>query len=120
MNFKSFMKDKMLITLLLLFGVITIEIFLIPFSYGNFIKIYIPSIIILMYVIGILIEYFTKKSFYTKLFNLLSELDDKYLITEIIKEPAFLEEKLFKDAFEQINKSMIDNVNKYKYMRRRL
>lgn len=114
------MKDKILLSILLLFGVATIEIFLIPFQFGIFIKLYIPIIIVFMYLIGITAEYFTKKSFYKKLFNLLDELDDKYLITEIIQNPSFLEGKLFKKAFEQINKSMIENVNKYKYMRRGL
>jgi len=119
-NFKSFMKDKLVLTILLLFGIATIEIFLIPFKFGIFIKLYIPIVILFVYMLGILIEYFTKKSFYTKLFNMLNELEDKYLISEIIKNPSFLEGKLFKNAFEQIDKAMIENVNKYKYMRRGL
>jgi len=92
-NFKSFMKDKLVLTILLLFGIATIEIFLIPFKFGIFIKLYIPIVILFVYMLGILIEYFTKKSFYTKLFNMLNELEDK---------------------------AMIENVNKYKYMRRGL
>ena len=123
MNFKSFMKDKLVLTILLLFGIATIEIFLIPFKFGIFIKLYIPIVILFVYMLGILIEYFTKKSFYTKLFNMLNELEDKYLISEIIKNPSFLEGKLFtmkELTFEQIDKAMIENVNKYKYMRRGL
>ena len=46
MNFKNFIKDKILLCFLLLFGIATIEIFLIPYPFGNFIKIYIPVAII--------------------------------------------------------------------------
>lgn len=115
MNFKSFIKDKILLITLLLFGITTIEIFLIPYPFGNFIKIYIPVTIIFLYIIGLSIEYFMKQRFYKGLEDTLNNLDDKYLISEIIKVPSFMEGKILKDLLEQINKSMVENVNKYKY-----
>ena len=120
MNVKSFIKDKMLVSFLLLFAVITIEIFLIPYAFGNFIKVYIPISIFTMYIVGVSIEYFTKKNFYHTVENTLEELEEKYLITEIMRTPTFWEGKLLKVFFEQVNKSMVENVNKYKYMRGRL
>ncbi len=116
MNLKGFIKDKMLLTVLLLLGIATIEIFLIPYPFGNFIKIYIPIAILSLYVIGIIIEYFTKRRFYKNLLNTIKELDKKYLITEIINSPNFTEGKILKDTLQEIDKSMIENVNKYKYM----
>lgn len=115
MNFKSFIKDKILLTVLLLFGIATIEIFLIPYPFVNFIKIYIPVTIMLLYLLGITIEYFSKQRFYKNLENILSELEEKYLVTEIINTPEFAEGKILKSSLEQINKSMVENVNKYKY-----
>lgn len=38
------------------------------------------------------------------------------MITEIIKRPNFLEGKILYDNLVQINKSMLENVNKYKYL----
>ena len=116
MDFKLFFKEKVITILLLLFGIITIEIFLMAYNVGMFIKIYIPLIIMGLYVISISIEYFKRKRFYDNLLNMLEELDEKYLITEIIKTPNFLEGKIFKNSLEQIDKSMLENVNKYKYM----
>lgn len=115
MNLKSFIKDKILMTTLLLFGIFTIEIFLIAYPFGNFIKLYIPIVILCLYFIGITIEYFTKRNFYKNLLNTLNELEEKYLITEIIKVPNFMEGNMLKSVLEQIDKSMIENVNKYKY-----
>ena len=116
MNFKLFFKEKVITILLLLFGIITIEIFLMAYNVGMFIKIYIPLIIIGLYMISIIIEYFKRKKFYDNLLKILEELDEKYLITEIIKTPNFLEGQIFKNSLEQIDKSMLENVNKYKYM----
>lgn len=116
MNFKLFFKEKVITILLLLFGIITIEIFLMAYNVGMFIKIYIPLIIMGLYMISIIIEYFKRKKFYDNLLKILEELDEKYLITEIIKTPNFLEGQIFKNSLEQIDKSMLENVNKYKYM----
>lgn len=116
MNFRSFIKDKIISIILLLFGIITIEIFLITYPIGSFIKLYIPIIIIILYIIALGIEYLNKKSFYSNLLNTLNELDEKYLITEIIKSPNFMDGKILKDVLEQTDKSMIENVNKYKYI----
>ena len=116
MDFKLFFKEKVITILLLLFGIITIEIFLMAYNVGMFIKIYIPLIIMGLYMISIIIEYFKRKKFYDNLLKILEELDEKYLITEIIKTPNFLEGKIFKNTLEQIDKSMLENVNKYKYM----
>ena len=116
MNFRLFLREKASTILLLLFGLITIEIFLMAYNVGMFIKIYIPLIIMGLYMISIIIEYFKRKKFYNNLLNMLEELDEKYLITEIIKTPNFLEGQIFKNSLEQIDKSMLENVNKYKYM----
>lgn len=120
MNIKSFIKDKILSIVLLLFAIITSEIFLIPYPIGNFIKIYIPVAIFAVYAIGLSVEYITKKSYYSNLTNMLDELEEKYLITEIINTPNFAEGKILKDTLQEINKAMIENVNHYKYLRRGL
>ncbi len=116
MNFRNFIKDKIISIALLLFGIFTIEIFLITYPVGNFIKLYIPIIIIILYLIALVIEYLNKKSFYFNLLNTLNELDEKYLIHELIKIPNFMEGKLLKEVLEQTNKAMLEKVNLYKYL----
>ena len=116
MKFRDFIKGKLLTITLIIFSLATIEIFLMAYSFGNFIKIYIPLSIIFLGTIGILVEYFIKRNYYTNIKNTLEELDEKYLITEIIKEPIFIEGKIFKQILEEVDKSMIENVNKYKYL----
>lgn len=116
MCLKDFLKDKLLSFILLFFGIVSIEIFLIVYPIGNFIKIYIPVQIFTMYGIGITIEYLIKNRFYQNFSETLKELEPKYLITEVTKEPNFLEGKMLKDYLEQIDKSMHENVNEYKHL----
>ena len=116
MQFRDFIKEKLLTITLLLFGIATIEIFLLAYPIGKFMKIYIPIVVLGLYFIGIVYEYYSKKKFYTNFKNMLDELEEKYLITEIIKSPNFIEGKILKELLEEIDKSMIENVNKYKYL----
>lgn len=116
MKFKDFIREKIFTIVLLFMGMVTIEIFLLIYPFENFIKIYIPVIIFLLYFIGLLYEYYIKNKFYINLCNILDELNEKYLVTEIIKSPNFIEGKILKDLLDQIDKSMIENVNKYKYL----
>lgn len=116
MQFKEFIKDKIFQISLLIFAILTIEIFLILYRFATFIKIYIPVIIIVCYFIGLLSEYLNKNKYYSKFNSILDGLDDKYLITEIVKEADFSEGKILEDILRQTNKSMIENVNKYKYL----
>lgn len=116
MRLKDFLKNKLLSISLLVFATITIEILLAIYPIANLIKVYIPIAILGLYGISVMIEYCTKKKFYERITNTLNELDEKYLITELIKYPSFIEGKLLKEILEQIGKSMIENVNYYKYL----
>lgn len=116
MQWIDYLKDKIVMIILLVFGLITIEIFLLPYPFGNFIKIYIPLCMIFSILIALLAEYFMKKKFYENFLDTLDALEEKYLITEIIKSPDFLEGKIFKNWLEEIDKSMYENVNQYKYL----
>lgn len=116
MRFRDFLRDKLWQISLWLLAVITIEIFLLIYPFGNFIKIYIPVSLLGMYWLGLGIEYVTKKRFYDNFSDTLQELEEKYLVTEIIKTPDFLEGELLKGYLEQIDKSMLEHVNQYKYL----
>ena len=115
MKFGRFLKDKLLQILLIVFGIVTIEIFLFLYPCDSFIKIYIPAVILGLYFISILFEYTRKNQYYQTICQTLEELEEKYLICEMIKTPNFAEGKVEKEILEQINKSMIEKVNTYKY-----
>ncbi len=115
MKLSSFLKDRIISIFLIIIVVATITVFLLATEVDLFIKIYIPLVIIITYLIILIVEYIKKKKFYKTLEENLANLEEKYLIAEMIEEPSFIEGKIMKEALVQINKSMIENVNKYKY-----
>lgn len=116
MKIKNFLKDKILQITLILFGLVTIEIFLLAYTTDNFIKLYIPITILSLYLISIFVEYMRKKKFYKTIYEVIDELDEKYLISEVVDTPNFFDGKILMEIIKQLDKSMIENVNKYKYL----
>lgn len=118
MKWIEFLKEKIWNLLLLGFVIFTIEIFLMLYEVGIFIKIYIPIVILVGYFLTLVIEFFRKKFFYQEIQKKIELLDKKYLVQEIIQTPDFIEGKLLKEILQISEKSMIENVNRYKNINR--
>lgn len=116
MKFKDYLKDKILYISLVAFAVITIEILLIPYNILVYIKIYIAIVIIAAFLIGFLVEYYSKKNYYDTVKSRIKELQEEYLIMEVLPKANFTEASILEDVIRDIGKSMIENVNKYKYL----
>ena len=114
MSFTAFFKDKILYFALLLFVIITSEILLLSADIILYIRIYIGLLPIVLFFIALFVEYYNKNKYYSNLKNRLEELEEKYLISEVIKKPEFSEGKILKEVLEETGKSMLENVNKYK------
>ena len=115
MKFKDFIKDKKIEIILMLFSTISIEIILLAYQIQLIVRVYVVASIILSLLISMLIEYYSKKSYYNNLLEKLDELDQKYLLSEVISKANFQDGNLFKEILEETGKSMLENVNKYKY-----
>ena len=55
-----------------------------------------------------------KKSFYEDFTKKLTNLDQKYLIVEMLNDPTFLDAKILTNSLYEIDKSMIEKINEYK------
>ena len=62
----------------------------------------------------ILIEFVKQKVLYNELNSILDNLDKKYLLPEIMKEPENIEGKLLYDVLRQANKDMHEHVKNYR------
>ena len=115
MKFKDFIKDKKIEIILMLFSTMSIEIILLAYQIQLIVRVYVVASIILSLLISMLIEYYSKKSYYNNLLEKLDELDKKYLLSEVISKANFQDGNLFKEILEETGKPMLENVNKYKY-----
>lgn len=62
----------------------------------------------------ILLEFTKIKKYYDELENVCEGLDKKYLLSEVIKEPNFIEGKLMYDILQDTNRNMREHVNYHK------
>ena len=114
MSIKEYLKDR---TLFLLINFILFIILC-----GIMLLININSVIILLIfciwffpiLTYILIEFVKQKVLYNELNSILDNLDKKYLLPEIMKEPANIEGKLLYDVLRQANKDMHEHVKNYR------
>ena len=97
------------------------------FAVGAFIALFIAVLhapayaaifLLFLYIFAValplVLEYLQKRSFYTPLLKNLEELDKKYLMSELIDEPSFTEGKILYEVLVQSNKSMNDEIARYR------
>ena len=114
MRFRDYIKEKMVLIISTILALVSVEILLLAYNISILIRVYCAFIIIFILVLAILIEYKKKKDYYNELIKNMEDLKEKYLISEIIKTPNFIEGKILKDILQDTGKSMLENVNYYK------
>ena len=114
MRFRDYIKEKMVLIIGTILALVSVEILLLAYNISILIRVYCAFIIIFILVLAILIEYKKKKDYYNELIKNMEDLKEKYLISEIIKTPNFIEGKILKDILQDTGKSMLENVNYYK------
>lgn len=114
MRLKDYIKDNIvnisiyLVTLIILFLFFRI----LKLSIESFICTYI--ILVLFGILIFVYNYNRKSKFYNELTKQLDNLDKKYIITELIEKPSFLEGQIFYNSLYEINKTMNEEIKKYK------
>ena len=90
MRFKSYIKDKLLLLFLIFFSIVSIEVILLAYNIEFNVRVYVLLAPLIATIIGLLIDFYNRKSYYDNLKKNLEDLDAKYLIPEIIGTPDFI------------------------------
>lgn len=114
MKVGSFIREKILLICLVMLGILMTETLLLVYEINAIIRLIIGVLPIMLVVIALWIEYYKKNSFYNCVKYNMQELEQKYLISEIIGTADFIEGKILKEILQDAGKSMLENVNKYK------
>ena len=114
MRFSNFIKEKMILIIGTILAISSVEILLFAYNISIVIRIYCTFIIVFVVALAIITEYKKKKVYYEQLIKNIEDLREKYLISEIIRTPNFIEGKILKDILQDTGKSMLENVNYYK------
>lgn len=111
MSIKAYVREKCLAVIVLL----VIWIFVLLF--GKAFRVPAPFLVLVLFLTasGTLLvigrEYVRRRRFYNDFLEKLVQLENKYLITEMLMEPEFLEGKLLVDSLYDIDKSMKEAIN---------
>lgn len=114
MNIKAYLKERSLFLVINLIAFSFIAFVLTILDVNTSAIILIFTIWFLPLAIYIGIEFFKQRNYYNNMEEILKSLDKKYLLSEIIEEPNFLEGKLFYEILEECNKEMHEHVKYYK------
>lgn len=114
MRLIDYIKDKVAIIFMYLVMMLLVIFFLSMFRVPYPLTISIVTIMIMFLIILIIYDYNRKSSFYNKLIGNLQGLDKKYLVTELVERPNFIEGKIFYDSLYEIDKSMYEEIETYK------
>ena len=114
MNLKDYLKSKIGIISLNSIGLISLSIFI--FSIGNEFEaviIIVFSWIIVLFIYFI-ISYRKRKDYFELIEKSVSNIDKKYLISEVLEVPPFVEAKPYYYLMKKSSKSMREEINKEK------
>ena len=116
MSFKSYIRDKFVYLFTSVMTVFVISLLLVLFNLNKFLIVVILLFMIFSYIVPFLYEFYKKKYFYDTFKKTLESLDKKYLITEMITNSNCLDGRLLLEYLYEIDKSMHEEVNNYKYI----
>lgn len=111
MSLNDYLKDRIGVVFLNIIALITLIIFL--FSVGNNFEVIKTVVIvwILVLIIFITYEYKKRKVYFETLLKYIDNLDKKYLISEIIDIPPYIDAMPYYYLLKKASKSMRDEIN---------
>lgn len=115
MRFLVYLKEHSYQLWIVLFVIITTEIFLFTVRGSLWIGIYLGIVGIFSWLLISFFEYWRKKQYFSDITEKMEQLDKKYYIAEMLKKGRRQEEVLNNTIFLEIEKSMAEQVNSYKF-----
>lgn len=115
MQLMVFFKERLYQILLILFVLFTEEIFLLTIKGSLWLGIYLALAEILLWFFISFIEFWKKKQYYLDITKRMELLDQKYFIAEMLEKGKRQEEILNQRILWEAEKSMIEQVNNYKF-----
>lgn len=111
MKLCDYLKSQIISILIMIITVALIWIILWAFNCPYFLVFYIPFLILISFGLIYGYDFWRKRNYYNRFMQRLNDLDEKYLITELIEEPHFIEGKVMIESIYEIDKAMKEHLN---------
>ena len=114
MSFWAYIKDRFLTLLISCIAAFFAGLLMSTLGIGGYAVWFISTLYILGTLLALGLEYARRRSFYRDALETLDLLDKKYLLSETLEEPNSLEGKICFEILTRTQKSMNDEIMKYK------
>ncbi|MCR5468515.1 MAG: sensor histidine kinase [Lachnospiraceae bacterium] len=118
MTLRDYLRDKIAVYAIRLVALMIVVLFLYVFKTDFQAIGTIVFIAVAVEIVVTVYDFIKRKGFYDSFENSLQGLDKKYLVTEMVKTPEFLDGKIFYDSLFECNKSMAEQVAEYRRQNR--
>ena len=110
MSGKQYLKNQLPVILINLLGMLALALFLA--ASGNQIQtiVFILGVWLLVFAYCLLFFYFSRKKHLDKLLNMAEQLEERYLLPEIMQEPERADEQVFYQIMKMAEKSMLERI----------
>ncbi|MDD3241921.1 MAG: sensor histidine kinase [Bacilli bacterium] len=114
MRLRDYLNDKVLEIFLDIIFIIFVFLVLIAFDTNLYLIFIIIFVALIIGTLKLFYDFQRRANFYNETTKILNNLDQKYLITEIINNGSFLDSKILVDYLYEIDKSMNEKLKDYR------
>ncbi len=114
MKLGSFLKDKSISIIIAVLTAGFSATLIYVLGVGGYAAGFVAGVFLLGEAAALIVEFFQKRTFYNTLLQSLDKIDKKYLLSEMLDEPLFSEGKILCEVTKLTNKSMNDEIAKYR------
>lgn len=111
MNLIDYLKDKAPLLLINVTGIFLLSLYLIPAGCTRTDILLIDFLWAALLCCCILIDFYHRRKYFDQLFTLIDQLDQRYLISEVMEPSHRLEDRLFRELLRRSNKSVIEKIH---------
>ena len=110
MSGRQYLKNQLPVLLINLLGMLALALFLI--ASGNNIQTVLFILVVWLIVLAscLLFFYFSRKKYLNKLLDMTEELEERYLLPEIMQEPEKADDQVFYQIMKMAEKSMLERI----------
>lgn len=113
MKFIKFLKDKLLFIISQIGIIIFVSVLLSVMKINKEAILLVCLTISVITVVALIAEFMRKYTFYKTLSDTLDQMEKKQYISQLIKEPHFLEGEILVEVLQQVTKAMNDEISSY-------
>ena len=106
----QYLKDQLPVLMINLLGMLALALFLMANGNGVQIVLFILAVWLLVLVLCLLSFYFSRKKYLNRLLNMTEQLEERYLLPEIMEMPKRADDQIFYQLMKMAEKSMLERI----------